>query len=474
MRRGNDRGVVRRLAVATLFAVLAAACGDDGDDTAGDGDDDTVVESSTTTEADTSTTAPAETTTTAATTTTPTLTDSFRGVTADTIELGIAIADFDQLFEQNFVDFTHGDEEAIWAALIADVNDNGGVLGRELTATYETYLPIGPVEAEEKCLVFTEDQEVFAVLGLWVGDSVLCVTRDNDTIHVGHLVRQEWVDESSAVLATADVVEERQLAVLLDVLLETGRLDGRTVGVLTDVLAEGSVEEVVTPFLEANEITTGTVGVISDTTGDQPAVDTEVDLMIERWRSEGVDLVVVVGNNGVRSAARVREQLGLEVDVAVPASGVLRQASGSATDEQRPFYDGALSLAGLTADEAFAEEEMQRCISIVEAAVPDLTVVNPEELTEPEDWYAGIDDACTSLRLFVAAAEAAGPDLTNDSFRAGLESLGPIALPGKAHASTGPGKWDADDGFRLVVFRPDQGGDGGFEPVTDIVDTAAG
>ncbi|NIR41652.1 MAG: hypothetical protein GWN79_27145, partial [Actinobacteria bacterium] len=74
----------------------------------------------------------------------------------------------------------------------------------------------------------------------------------------------------------------------------------------------------------------------------------------------------------------------------------------------------------------------------------------------------------------VAAATAAGPELTNESFREGLESLGSIDLPGTAFASFGPGKWDGDDGFRLVSYDPFAGEEGAFTPLTDLIDTAAG
>ena len=79
-----------------------------------------------------------------------------------------------------------------------------------------------------------------------------------------------------------------------------------------------------------------------------------------------------------------------------------------------------------------------------------------------------------SRRPWSAAATAAGPELTNDSFRTGIESLGSISLPGQALASFGPGKYDGEDGFRLVSFDPDDGEQGSFTPLTEIVDTAAG
>lgn len=463
------------MVVVAALTLVATACGDDGDGDA---------EAGTTTSADSTATDDTGSDETSSDDTAPDdtgddadapLTASFRGVSEDTIELGIASVDFQQLFDQGLVDFTHGDQLAIWDALIADVNDNGGVLGRQLTTVHDDYLPIGSTEAEQSCLVFTEDEEVFAVLGLWIGESVLCLTEQHETIHVGHLVRQEWVDRSIAPLVTADAVGERTLELLLTVLAESGELDDATIGVLTDDIASSSVDSVVVPFAEENDIDLGTVGVISNVATDPAAVAAEVDTFVERWRTEGVDFLLVVGNNGIGSIPRARAGLG-DVTVATPLSDVLRQASGAAADDERPLYDGILSIGGLstTNGEAIGEPLLAECIEVVEAAVPDLTVVQPGDLEGPDDWYAGISNACTSLHVFVEAAVAAGADLTNESFQAGLESLGSIALPGKAFASFGPGKWDGDDGFRLVVFDPLDSEDGSFAPLTEIVDTAQG
>ncbi|MDW3217183.1 MAG: hypothetical protein R8F63_01110 [Acidimicrobiales bacterium] len=448
--------------VIVTFVVFAAACGDD-DGSAGDTTTDTAPIS-------TSTSEPAATSTTV-----PPLTASFRGVSEDTIELGIAGVDFNQLLDLGFIDFNHGDEIAIWDALIAAVNDDGGIHGRRLTAIHDSYLPVGNVEAEESCLYFTEDNEVFAVLGLWIGDSVLCLTETHQTIHVGHLMRQEWIDRSIATLASPDMAEERELQVLLDVLLLTDRLDGRTIGVLTNTSAASSVDTVVRPFVEANELDLGTVGVITDTQGDQIAVDREILRFTENWKLDGVDFVLVVGTSGVGSIADIRDVMG-DIDVAVLDAETFQQIFGAATEAERDGFDGVLTVAGLssTNTEQFEEPLLQECITTVEEAVPGLTVVPTAELVGPEDWFAGIRDACSSLAVFVAAATAAGTDLTNETFEAGLESLGSIDLPGQAFSSFGPGKHDGEDGFRLVAFDPHDGEEGSFIPLTEIVNTAEG
>ncbi|MDH3707233.1 MAG: hypothetical protein OES57_14280, partial [Acidimicrobiia bacterium] len=141
-------------------------------------------------------------------------------------------------------------------------------------------------------------------------------------------------------------------------------------------------------------------------------------------------------------------------------------------------YEGMITMNGLntTTREQFDEPGLQDCIGRVVERLPEpVEVFAPNELPEGEpDWYTGIRDACTNLAVFVPAATAAGPELTNDSFRAGLESLGPIEIPGRVFASLGPGKWDAEDGFRLYVFDADTGDAGEFVAQSDIVDVTAG
>jgi hypothetical protein len=449
-------------AIAVLV-LISASCGADADSTAETLHVDAPILSSTTSAV------------IVAPTTLPALTASFRGVTADTIEVGIAAVDFDELFSLGFIDFNHGDEVAIWEALIAQVNGAGGIHGRTLVATHESFLPVGSADAEAACLRLTEDNSVFAVLGLWIGDSVLCLTETHETIHVGHLMRQEWIDRSIATLASPDISEERELQAFLEVLLATRRLDARTIGVLTHTNAESSVDRVVRPFVEAKGLSLGTVGVLADTTGDQEEIQRQVDVFIERWQTDGADFLLVVGNNGVGSIGRIRAAMG-PIDVAVPDAKTFQQIFGGAPEGERDDFDGVLTIAGLspTNGEQFDEPLLHECIETVEAAIPGLTVVPTGDLEGPDDWFAGIRDACSALAVFVAAATAAGPELTNDSFRVGLESLGSIALPGQAFASFGPGKYDGEDGFRLVSFDPSDGAEGSFTPLTEIVDTATG
>jgi hypothetical protein len=104
-------------------------------------------------------------------------------------------------------------------------------------------------------------------------------------------------------------------------------------------------------------------------------------------------------------------------------------------------------------------------------------VVAPEDLKPDADgkraevWIT-VSDACTDLRMFKAIAEKAGADLTNDSWTAAVDDFGEITIPGQEFSSLTEGKYDAEDGFRLVEYDPTIGDDGDWAAVTEIENTA--
>jgi hypothetical protein len=79
--------------------------------------------------------------------------------------------------------------------------------------------------------------------------------------------------------------------------------------------------------------------------------------------------------------------------------------------------------------------------------------------------------ACTRLRLFEMLATAAGPNLTNDTFRAAVEAAGEVDLPGVSKITFGPGKYDGNDSARLGVL--DSSLEEVWKPITDLIELPA-
>ena len=126
--------------------------------------------------------------------------------------------------------------------------------------------------------------------------------------------------------------------------------------------------------------------------------------------------------------------------------------------------DGIIGSAGASEAEAWDLPATQECIRVFEEAT-DITVVPSTEVPDGDsDWFGGINIFCPVLQLFELVADAAGPDLTHESFLAAAESLGEIEIHGQVFASLGPGKYDAADAIRLTVFDSTVGANGGETP----------
>ena len=83
-------------------------------------------------------------------------------------------------------------------------------------------------------------------------------------------------------------------------------------------------------------------------------------------------------------------------------------------------------------------------------------------------WGNTTADACVTgafLRAFSSATDCA-------TWTAAANSYGEMKLPSSVFASVHTGKYDADDGFRLVSFDPAEGAKGDWRSLTPIVDAS--
>lgn len=462
----------RRAALAALCvsALLLAACGGDDDDAAEPGTEQTGDDASDTTSGDD----------------TAELTDSFRGVTADAIKLGIVMVDYGAIAD--FVDFARGDQQATAQIFVDWINENGGVGGRRIDPVFVTYPPIPGQEPSplNVCTQLTDDEQVFAVLGVFIdftGDGQLCLSRDNETIHIGHELEQVWIDEAQpGLLLTPNTTKEARAENLINLLGEEGTLDGRTVAVLADQNSQTRVDEIVTPGLEGLGVGLGSTAILTITDEDTSAAQAQLDGFIEKWKSEGVDTIFMSGLTA--SAKQFVQKIYDEIpDVLFIADSVstLQQAQDLQAAGTSPNpYEGMLSADGESSTDRWANKTplLQECVDVWEEATGE-TIVGPAELTPGPDGktaeiYVAVTDFCDELVMFKTIAEAAGPNLTNDSWVEAVNSFGPIDLVSTGIASLCEGKYAADDEAHLVAYDSSIGEKGDWASMTELADASGG
>ncbi len=395
------------------------------------------------------------------------LTASAPGVTEDTITIAYTYLDFDSLVEQNLVTSGWGDQELAFQSLVDDINTRGGINGRQLEVFFEPYSPVGTEEAEAACLRLTEDTEVFAVVGGFLGPAEpanSCIVGPGETILVGGVQSEERLAEARAPWITDRAQRTRKADILLRLLEEEGHLEGSSVALVTNIDAEdmrGDVQASLEDFgVEPVEDL-----LLDAPIGDIPAEDAAWGPLAERIRGSGADTVMIVGN----PSSAVRNLASQGLDVALWATDEDSLQNLGATVEPADA-EGTLTATAPTGDELWDSEGVAWCRDAFTAANPDVEVIPPGELEEGDEaWVSGILAGCGFLSLFEVVAAEAGADLTNVSFADAAAGLDEFAFGGSPYASLGD-KTDANDSFQLAEFQADIGNDGGLEPLTDITD----
>lgn len=410
-----------RFFVLLLLAALAVtACGDDGGESGDASTTTTTIADEPDDDPD-----PAETTTT---TSEPiVLTDSFRGVTSEAIKIGVTAVDLESL--QGLVDLDHGSYGDAFGAIIDDVNNAGGVLGRRIDMIFEPFIPIGTVSSDEICARLVDDEQVFAVLGAMLGDGPLCYTELNDTALVGPGQTDARMERATAPWFSPMRNADDAVRVIVNGFAEQGYFDGARVAVVAEAEAQSQVESIVLPMLDDLGVTVVDVDYLEASLVDAAATTAEVGLMAERQQVEEADAILAIGGAGPRYAGGI-EDLPYRPRILATSLGSLR---GYIRDRGgRDLSVLAGSVAGNTNEQLgwWDDDVIQECIRIVEDAT-GTTILDPNTrgAEEPEN-IVSVAAACRQVRLFVAIAEAAGGDLTNESFAAAGESLGEFHIPG--------------------------------------------
>lgn len=402
------------------------------------------------------------------------LTASWRGVTEDTIHVGVAMLDFALLKELNLSPSGWGDQTAVWQALIDDLNTRGGINGRTVEAVYEFYSPIDPADAEAVCAVLHQDNETFANLGGFVGPAGSadpCIAGTNETVLVGgEIGSDEELAQTTAPWFHTGPTVEFQTINLLNLVVQTGEADDAVVFVMGGAAAADE-EAFVIELLEARGIDVAGSALIEAPDGDTIAQDAELAVAFERFKASGANTLMIFGTPSASIRGHAAAGLVGEISVWTNDSGGLGNLGATIVDKS--IADGVLVSTGPTEEEIWLDQDFQdKCVAPVAASLPDADLRNPLEYApDEENWFNAIRRYCHILSIFEQMAVAAGPDLTPASFEEA--AYGPAGddfrIPGIGPASLSPDKRGAQDGVRLSVYDSTSG-DGGIVAFTELLD----
>ena len=374
------------------------------------------------------------------------LTASYRGVTEDTITIGVAHIDWEMITEQFGLERDFVPASAMYSSWVAALNEAGGIDGRTVELILKPFLPVGTGPSEQLCLELMEDEEVFLAIGQLLDNNPLCFTEEYAHPYVGHFGETPEIrDRSNGLFFAVQMAEIPQRVEAARLLAEDGEFDGRRVALVWQDPLDATFAEAVRPVLEAGgaeivaEIETGLM--IGNAQVDLPRWTTA----FERAAAEGADLIVSVGDYAIAVAV---DLVGTDLPViliseALSHGEVLFQVPVS--DDARSHVRGAgmwrATLEGLLEDPA-----VQQCIDEIHQF---------SDVTVDVSVHGEVDDAithCQVFRLAVAILDASGPELTPESVIAGGEGIGNISLPGQPDGFLGQDRHSAGRTVARYVY----------------------
>jgi major membrane immunogen (membrane-anchored lipoprotein) len=403
-----------------------------------------------------------------------------RGVTDTQIKLGVSLINFSCI--RQFTDTIRENQEKNYNIYINDVNAHGGVAGRKIVPVFHEFCPIRPQQAITGCTQFTDDDMVFAVVGNIYdtsGDVQACLAKQHKTPVLTYQLSQALMDKASpGMIILPGSNPERLDKVLVAFFKQQNTLAGKKVAVLGGVSNRKSVTTGLIPALKTLNVAMGSTALLDiGTSGDTAAAQSQLDSFIEKWKSEGVNALVVTGAEA--SAKQFIEKVRMEMPNVLLATDINDTTREQAREEVQAKmhpnpYEGMLTVSGPTRQETVDLANWKYCVNIYKAQTgqeppsPTATLKFPDG--KINDDYGSINDACQMITLIKEIGDRIGKYLNVDNWLNAVNNYGPIRNAGSGpYASLHTGKYDIDDTFRLVTFDSSLlNGTGDWKPLTSL------
>lgn len=383
-----------------------------------------------------------------------------QGVTATSIRIGFVLIDYSTVVQ--FIHNTAGNQVQTYQVFVNDLNKHGGVLGRKIIPSYETYAPIGTAGPLAACASLTEDKKVFATIGVMydaTGAGPLCFVNQHKTILISHLLTQGLLNRvtTPGLLLTVDSTPERSTQVLLSLLKRQHTLSGKTVAVLGEEQSRASVTSTVVPGLKQLGVKMGSTAILTISSTDFTVPEAQLDSYIEKWKTQHVNAVFLSGDDVV--AAQLVRKLRARMPGVLLMTDSPTSTQANAKGEPNPNpYDGMLAATNLPAQPNFEQPSYQACAKTYRDALGKPVIapalVKPGPDGNKVEVYGAMENACADLAFFKYVAGKVGPYLNDQNWVRAIDNLGNIdnVIPGDHYASIHTGKYDASDDFGIAKY----------------------
>jgi hypothetical protein len=373
--------------------------------------------------------------------------DTVRGVTGERIRIGVAVPDLGAIRHLG-PEFNNGEPDDQWRAMQARWEREGTatIHGRELELVFRKFDILSTDSQRATCVGFVQDDQVFMVVGITyyhVGSE--CVAREFRTpLLTSDGMPDEVYDRAAPNLFTIGLSSSRLLRNLAQIAHERGALRDKTIGIyhLNDSVERTLVNGHLRPALERLGYEVAEVFTTNNELGGP-----EDAMAVQRFRAGGVDLAILLtSKQGFLQQAEAQRYTPdyLESDYEFGTSDTNTARYPPAQ------FDGTFAVTGRRAGEVAAgmamDAEQNACIANYEQHA------GRRMEKETAEW-SYVLMSCDLAKILKHALNEAGPNLTNDSFIAGMRTIRNMQLMRYLPASFTSTKHHGTEVYRPLVWE---------------------
>ncbi|HVA02882.1 MAG TPA: ABC transporter substrate-binding protein [Acidimicrobiales bacterium] len=392
---------------------------------------------------------------------------SSAGVTAHSIRVVFPVSNLSSL-ASNFGfagDIEYSEQNKAIKLFVKLINDAGGIHGRTIDASIVNFDPTNESQMRAWCKDWTDGSApAFAVLdgvGTWTGDNQLCITQEGHTpllsqwTTVSNWTRQGapylwWTGPDDAAILQATVAWGVS-AGLLGAQVKVGVVAGNRAS------DEVALNQYLLPDLRRAGITPVVKTIASDPS-DTASTDAQAPLIVQQLRSDGVTSVIPLIPFNVFFpvlAAETQQQyfpkllLSDYEESIESALGLLPFPYEKALDGQEGLTTETLGGIDDTRPEADGgyDPGVRSCFTAWHKAYPQIPKGNQNYYLEEQGPVQGW---CQEIRLFAAAATAAGQHLDRRTFDAAMAKISNFPGGYSPILTYGPDKFSGPTEYRVV------------------------
>ena len=392
---------------------------------------------------------------------------SSAGVTTHSIRVVFPVSNLSSLASNlGFAgDIEYSEQNKAIKLFVKLINDTGGIKGRTIDASIVNFDPTNESQMRALCKDWTDGSSpAFAVLdgvGTWTGDNQLCITQEGHTPLLSQWTTvTNWTRQGSPYLWWTGPDDAAILQATVDWGLSAGLLGAQLkVGVIAGNRASDTValNQYLLPDLRRAGITPVVKTIASDPS-DTGSTDSQAPLVVQQLRSDGVTSVIPLIPFNVFFpvlAAETQQQyfpklllsdyeesiesaLGLlpfPYEKALDGQEGLTTETLGGIDDTRPETDGGY------------DPGVRSCFTAWHKAYPQVPKGNQTYYLEEQGPVQGW---CQEIRLFAAAATAAGRHLDRRTFDAAMAKISNFPGGYSPILTYGPDKFSGPTQYRVV------------------------